>query len=141
MSTSPDTGPPLRIAIFNDSDVVLTTLRVWFETHGHTARTASVRDLQQPHEDVRQVIDAINADVVVYDVALPFAASWDLLDVIRMGAGLDKIPFIVTTTNRAALDSAVHEDTRAFEVTGTPENLADLLALVRDAAAHRASDD
>jgi len=135
MSSSPDIGPPLRIAIFNDSDVVLTTLRVWFETHGHTARTASVRDLHQPHDDVRQTIDAINAQVVVYDVALPFAASWDLLEVIRMGAGLGTVPFIVTTTNRAALDGAVHKNTGAFEVTGTPENLSELLALVRDAAA------
>ena len=66
MSTSPEIGPPLRIAIFNDSDVVLTTLRVWFETHGHTARTASVRDLHQPHDDVRQTIDAIK---LMYDGA------------------------------------------------------------------------
>lgn len=123
----------LRLAIFGGSETLLRALRTWFESHGHQARTAIVGELRKPLVDVHRVIESVGADVVVYDVPPPLVSNWDLLQVIRLELA-PSTPVIVTTTNRRALDAAVREDTGAFELTCTAENLAALLDVVYRAA-------
>lgn len=127
-----DCRPPTvrRIIIFNESQSLLTTLKVWFETHGHHATTVRLSDFPDPMKKVVVAIRDSKADVAVFDIGIPLMSSWDLLCVLRMSPPVDTIPLVATTPNLAALDRAVAMKTGAFELTGTAENLNDLLALI-----------
>jgi len=124
-----------RIIIFNDSQNLLTTLKVWFETHGHHASTVRLSDFPDPLKKVGEAIRDLKADVAVFDIGVPLISSWDVLCLLRMSPPLDTLPLVTTTPNIAALDRAVGMQTGAFELTGTAENLADLLVLIDVAAA------
>ena len=60
----------------------------WFTQHGHHCVTAVVADLRNAHQDVARFINEHEPDVVVYDVGMPYACSWDLLDAIRSDPSL-----------------------------------------------------
>lgn len=132
-----DCRPPTvrRIVIFNDSQNLLTTLKVWFETHGHHARTVRLSDFPDPMTKIGAVIHEFDADVAVFDIGIPLMSSWDVLCVLRVSPPLDTFPFVVTTPNIAALDQAAAMKTGAFELTGTAENLDALLALIDETTA------
>ncbi len=125
----------LRLVIFSSSDAVRHTLRSSFETRGHVVQTIAVSELRWPLDGVRRLIDDIKAQVVVYDVAMPFVSHWDLLNAIRLTDRFDTPVVVTTTADPTTLDSIVGEHTGAFHVTGSPENLSALLNIVCDAAA------
>ena len=126
-------GRPLRLAILNDSPRVLKVLCDWFHTHGHRCTTAVVADMPLAHVEVERFISEHKYDVVVYDVALPYASSWDLLEVIRTMPSLRSQPFVVTTRNKRKLDEAVGR-TSTIEIAGQPDDLRRLLKAVEAAA-------
>jgi CheY-like chemotaxis protein len=129
----PPTSPRRRVAIFNDSAPVLSTMRQWCEMHGHGVFTAQVSQMSMPHLNIERVVLANRSEVVVYDVAMPYDSNWDLLDVIRQQPALAGIPFVLTTINKVALDSVVGT-TEALQMTGQPADLAALLAAIDTAS-------
>ncbi len=128
--TSP--ARPLRLAILNDSSHVLTLLCNWFQMHGHCCTTAVVAEMPKAHIEVEQFICQHNYDVVVYDVPMPYASSWDLLDVIRAMPSLRSQAFVITTRNKQKLEQAVGRTT-AIEVAGQSNELRHLLKAVEAA--------
>ena len=102
MAAKTSPARPLRLTILNDSSHVLTLLC------------------------------NCNYDVVVYDVPMPYASSWDLLDVIRAMASLRSQAFVITTRNKQKLEQAVGRTT-AIEVAGQSNELRHLLKAVEAA--------
>jgi CheY-like chemotaxis protein len=131
--SSPDRR--LHLAILNDSPRFLKMLCDWFQKHGHHCKTAIVAEMPQAHVEVERFISAHNYDVVVYDVPMPYASSWDLLDVIRTMPSLRSQQFVVTTRNKRKLQQAVGR-TSTLEITGAPDDLQRLLKAV-ETAGHR----
>jgi CheY-like chemotaxis protein len=128
----PERGSParrLRLAILNDSPRVLKMLCNWFQKHGHHCTTAVVAEMPLAHVEVEQFICAHKYDVVVYDVPMPYASSWDLLDVIRAMPSLRSQAFVVTTRNKRKLQQAVGR-TSTIEIAGEPDDLQRLLKAV-----------
>jgi len=78
----------LRIVVLNDSAPVLKMLCKWLEQHGHHCDTALLADMPRAHEEVGQFIQKHRPDLVIYDVGMPYASSWDLLEVIRTSPGV-----------------------------------------------------
>jgi hypothetical protein len=70
--------------------------------------------------------------VVLFDVGLPYICNWDFGVVLRMLPGGAGVPFVFTTANKAQLELLVGP-TNAYELTGTPDNLHGLLALIHAA--------
>ena len=130
--SSPSTRRRLRLALLNDNQRVLRMLCDWFKQHGHHCVTAVVADFPRAHEDVPQFIHKHGPDVVVYDVAMPYASSWDLLDAIRSDPSLTAQPFVVTTPNKKKLEEAVGE-TSALELAGLTTDLRRILKAVEAA--------
>jgi CheY-like chemotaxis protein len=125
-------APRLRLAILNDSPHVLKLLCSWFRQHGHQCATRMVAEMSQAHVEVQQFINEHKPDVVVYDLPMPYASSWDLLDVIRATPSLQSQPFVITTRNKRKLEQAVGR-TSAIEIAGEPEDLRRLLKAVETA--------
>lgn len=126
-------GKPLRVAIFNDGRDTLATLKRLFEQHGHSAYIAQLSEMRDAGHEAGDFIHRHRADVVVFDVGLPYVCNWDFGTVLQLLPGAVGVPFVFTTANKAILDELRGEATIAFELTGTPRNLARLLSLVYQA--------
>ena len=107
MPLLPPNNSRRRVAIFHNSAPTLSTMRQWCETHGHGVFTAQVSEMAMPHLNVERLVLANRAEVIVYDIAMPYESNWDFLDVIRQLPALAGIPFVLTTINKVALESVV----------------------------------
>lgn len=123
----------LRIVVLNDSAAVLKMLCQWLEQHRHHCDTALLADMPQAHEEVSRFIGKHRPDVVIYDVGMPYASSWDLLEVIRTSPTLQSQPFVITTPNKRKLEHAVGA-TPAIEIGGRDTDLRRVLKAVEAAA-------
>jgi DNA-binding response OmpR family regulator len=126
---------PLRIAIFNDSRSVLNTLKTWFEIQGHTATAVALAETRDPDVDMPKLAQDFSADVIVFDVGIPLQATYDMAAATRLAGPLKNTPMVLTTRNVAVLNEAIGSETGAFELTGTAENLVELLKIVEKNAA------
>ena len=132
-ATNPVPQRRLRIVVLNDSAPLLKMLCQWLEQHGHHCNTALLADMPQAQEEVGRFIQKHRPDVVIYDVGLPYASSWDLLEVIRMSPLLQSQPFVITTPNKRKLEHAVGA-TSAIEIGGRDTDLRRVLKAVEAAA-------
>jgi CheY-like chemotaxis protein len=117
-----------RVAIFNDGADILTTLQRWMQMNGHRAWTAQLSEMREAHHAAMEFVIENRADVVLFDVGMPYACNWDLADVLQVmlrEAG-HAVPFVFTSANTDELDRIVGR-TGAYELTGTVENLNGLL--------------
>jgi CheY-like chemotaxis protein len=112
----------LRLVVLNDSARVLKMLCDWLQRRGHHCDTALLADMPQAHEEVGRFILKHRPDVVIYDVGMPYASSWDLLEVIRTSPALKGQPFVITTPNKRKLELAVGQ-TSAVEIGGREDDL------------------
>ena len=124
----------LRLVVLNDSAPVLKMLCNCLQEHGHHCETALLADMPHAHDEVGPFIQKHRPDVVIYDVAMPYSSSWDLLEVIRAAPALQSQPFVITTPNKRKLEQAVGP-TSALEIGGPDSDLRRLLKAV-EAAAH-----
>jgi len=63
--------------------------------------------MSRAHEEVGRFIHKHRPDVVFSDVGMPYASSWDLLEVIRMSPALQSQPFVITTPDKRELEDPV----------------------------------
>jgi CheY-like chemotaxis protein len=124
---------PLRIAIFNDGHDTIALLSEWFSSQGHAIVTACLQDMRRPDSGAGEFIRQNAADIVVFDVGLPYQANWDFAEVLQLLPGAKNVPFVFTSANTIELDKIVGK-TDAYLLTGTPANLEGLMVLVNAAA-------
>lgn len=136
-ANTPPKRDQLRLVIINDSVPVLKMLCKWFEQRGHHCDTALLADMPEAHEEVGRFIQRHRPDVVIYDVGMPYASSWDLLEVIRTSPALQRHPFVITTPNKRKLEQAVGSSTSAIEISGRDTDLRRVLKAVEAAVDER----
>jgi hypothetical protein len=119
--------PPLRIAILNDGEDTITTLSEWFQVHGHVPLALRAKDVRKELSNPADAVAALKADVLVYDVGIPYAVNWYYAELLRLA--LPGLPMVLTTANRDALHEIVGANS-TFELTATSRNLTALLGLV-----------
>ena len=122
--------PPLTVLVLNDAEDAVGLLCQWFTAHGHISFGFRVRAVRNASGNTSGLVSPHYADVVVPDVAFPYSLNWFHTEMFKMAN--PSTPLVVTTPNRAALESLVGP-TGAFELTGSRENLTELLRLVHAA--------
>ena len=71
--------------------------------------------------------------VIVYDLPLPFERHWNFLRLLKQTHGLNKRAWILTTTDKEALDAAVGASGVIEIIFGEPYGVREVVEAVRHA--------
>jgi CheY-like chemotaxis protein len=110
------------IAIFNSSAEVLDLLREVMESIGHATVTAHIDDLKRGRIDMISFVDQYQPDCIIYDVAPPYDTNWTFLRLMMSSKAMRGRAFVVTTTNKRALDELIGPN-EVIELVGKPFDL------------------
>jgi CheY-like chemotaxis protein len=118
------------IAVFNSSDDTVEMLRTALEADGLHTVPGHIGELKKGELDFVAFIEHHRPAVIVYDISLPYETNWNFLKLVRSSRPAQGCRFILTTTNKPALDKLVGE-TAAIEIIGKPYDLTRVVDAVR----------
>jgi DNA-binding NarL/FixJ family response regulator len=120
------------IAVFNSSTDTVDMLRTVLEREGFHTVSGQIADLKKGELDFIAFIEHHRPAVIVYDISPPYETNWTFLRLVRSSKPAQGTRFILTTTNKPALDELVGE-TDAIEIIGKPYDLDRVVDAVRTA--------
>jgi hypothetical protein len=124
-------NPPPVVAIFNSMDDLLDMLRVAFNAEGFHAVTARLADIQSGMLDLVAFVREHQPVALVYDVPRPYEANWNFLRLLRETDSLKDLVWVITTTNKVALEGAVQKTNGIEIVLGKPYTIDGVIDAVR----------
>jgi CheY-like chemotaxis protein len=128
------TGSKPTIAVFNSSDDTVELLRTALEAEGFQTVAGHIPDVKKGDLDLIDFVNHHTPAVILYDISPPYDANWRFLRLVRSSESLKKHQFVLTTTNKPALEQLVGE-TEALEIIGKPYDLRQVVDAVRTALA------
>ena len=138
--TTDATEPPIHdlvqsqriVAVFNASSDTVEMLRAALEGQGLHTVSGHISELKKGELDFVDFVEHHRPAVIVYDVSPPYDTNWNFLRLVRSSDVVRDCRFVITTTNKPALDAMVG-DTEALEIIGKPYDLDRVVAAVRSA--------
>jgi CheY-like chemotaxis protein len=124
-------NPPPVVAIFNSLDEFLGLLKRGFEGVGFTAVTARLSEIQSGVLDLVAFVREHGPVALIYDIPRPYEANWNFLRLMRETDSLKDLAWVVTTTNKDALEAAVQKTDAVEIVLGKPYTIDEVIAAVR----------
>ena len=131
------TGSKPTIAVFNSSDDTVELLRTALEAEGFQTVAGHIPDVKKGDLDLIDFVNHHTPAVILYDISPPYDANWRFLRLVRSSESLKKHQFVLTTTNKPALEQLVGE-TETLEIIGKPYDLRQVVDAVRTALARSA---
>ena len=102
-----DLAEKIVVAIFNTNPEVLDLVREALQDAGYATVVAHVDDLKRGRIDLVEFVEQHHPDCIVYDVAPPYDTNWTFLRLMRSSKVMQGRAFVVTTTNKKALDELI----------------------------------
>ena len=127
----PTTGTP--VAIFNSHAEFIDALREALEREGLTSVTALLAEIQDGTLDLVAFLEAHDPRVIVYDLPRPYERHWNFLRLLKQTHGLRKRAWILTTTDKKALDAAVGASGVIEVIFGEPYGVREVVEAVHHA--------
>jgi DNA-binding response OmpR family regulator len=129
-------GKPV-VAVINSNDDTVEMLRLALQHHGFAAVTTShVEQIKAGEVDFPAFLAEWDPAVIIWDIGIPYDDNWRFLQLLRTSEPVKGRSFVVTTTNKRALDGMVGPND-ALEIIGKPYDLDQVAAAVRHALASR----
>jgi DNA-binding response OmpR family regulator len=121
------------LAVFNASEDTVAFIRLFFEGQGFRVVTQSWPAYDQLRAEVADAfVSQHGADVVIFDVSLPYDENWRHFETFKQMLDGRRVPVVLTTTNKRALKE-MSGATDALEIVGKPYDLDQLASAVRTA--------
>lgn len=128
---------PLVAAVFNTSPDLIDVLRHAFEPAGIVVVSVLTFQIREAVVDLENFLRQHNPDVVVYDIAPPYDANWQLFQHIRSLDAMQGRKVVLTSINRKQVEKLAGRDETIYEVVGKPFDLNRLVRAVKEAARQR----
>ncbi len=125
--TTPHQAP--LVACVNASDAIVQFLADLLQLEGFRPVTLVLPSQRGP-QDVIDFLAQLGAQACIYNVSPPYEEGWATFEAVRQA--LPACGFVVTTTNKPALDELVGP-TGALEVIGKPYDIDHIVAAVHRA--------
>ena len=121
------------MAVFNASEDTVAFVSLFFQGQGFHVVSQSWPAYDPLRADVADAfVSQHGADVVIFDVSLPYEENWQHFEAFKKLLDRRKVPVVLTTTNKRALSEMIGT-TDAVEIVGKPFDLDLLASAVRDA--------
>jgi CheY-like chemotaxis protein len=119
------------VALCDSHPDTIDLLRTVFEEDGFRVVTIDLREVRAGRLDIARFRDRHPFDVVVFDITLPYQATWELFRQLQT-ADLAGVPVILTTSNERALAALLGEarEEPVVEIWGKPYDIQRLRASV-----------
>jgi DNA-binding response OmpR family regulator len=128
---------PLVAAVFNTSPDVVDMIRRAFEPAGIVVVTLLTYNIREGKVDLDNFLAQHDPDIVVYDIAPPYDANWNLFLHIRSLEAMKNRKIVLTSINPKHVEKLAGRDERIYEIVGKPFDLNRLVHAVKEALRER----
>ena len=130
---------PLVVAVLNTSPDLIELVRSAFEPAGIVVVSLLTFQIREGGVDLKSFLSHHDPQVVVYDIAPPYEANWNLFRHIRSLDTMKDRKVVLTSMNRKHVEKLVGRDETIYEIVGKPYDLGRLVRAVKEAARQRPS--
>jgi DNA-binding NarL/FixJ family response regulator len=128
-----ETSERHRVAIFNSRPDFIEALRVALEDGGFMTNSAHLADIQDGTLDLVAFVDHHKPALIVYDLPRPYERHWNFLKLLKETSSLKAATWVLTTTDKKALEAAVGASGVVQIIFGEPYGVSDVVEAVRKA--------
>ena len=121
------------VAIFNSRPEFIDSLREALATDGLPTATALLAEIQDGTLDLLAFLKTHDPRVIVYDLPRPFERHWNFLRLLKQTDALKKRTWILTTTDKKALDAALGASGVIEIIFGEPYSIGEVVEAVHHA--------
>ena len=121
-----------KVAVINTSKEIVEVLQELFESEGYKTCGTFTYLYKGNESHFDEFINQNKPDVIIYDIALPYKDNFELFKKLSEKMKENHIPFILTTTNKEALESFVGK-TNTHELIGKPYDMQEIVDAVQRA--------
>jgi CheY-like chemotaxis protein len=124
--------PPVALVINSSPDVV-DMLRVALERAGIVVVSTFTHLVRDGEVDLERFVEQHEPGVVVYDIAPPYDANFQLFEHLRRMPVRAGRQFVVTSTNSRHVEKLFASSTPVYEVMGKPYDIDQIVSAAREA--------
>jgi len=119
-----------HVSIFNSRPDFIEALREGLERAGFAASTAHLADIQSGVLDLLAFVAKHQPALVVYDLPRPYETHWNVLRLLKDMRSLQDVVWVLTTTDKRALEAAVGASGVVEIIFGEPYGVEDVVTAV-----------
>lgn len=124
-------------AVFNTSPDLVELVRHALEPAGIVTVTLLTYQIRDGEVDIEGFLRQHDPQVIIYDIAPPYEANWQLFLHLRRLESMRNRHVIITSINARHVEGLVGKDQTVHEIVGKPYDLDILVKAVKEAARAR----
>jgi CheY-like chemotaxis protein len=125
-------GPPVALVINTSPDIV-DMLRVALEHAGIVVVSTLTHLVRDGELDLERFVQQHEPGVVIYDIAPPYEANFQLFEHVRRMPVMAGRQFVVTSTNSRQVEKFFASSTPVYEIVGKPFDIDQIVSATREA--------